>query len=167
MADVYLISDLHLGHKWMAHHRGFQDEFYMNEHIIEKWNKVVGKRDIVYVLGDLTMNSDKYYYELDRLKGKKRVVMGNHDNYKDVHKLLEYVEYVGGAIKYKGNILTHIPIVDEEAKMFRYNIHGHVHEHTLDSQLHINVSAEAIGYTPRSLPYLIEQHQVKYGIRAR
>ena len=34
---------LHLGHKWMAQHRGFTDEFYHDEKLIETWNSVVHK----------------------------------------------------------------------------------------------------------------------------
>ena len=153
--NVFFISDLHLGHKWMAHHRGFQDEFYHDEHIIEKWNKVVGKRDMVYILGDITMNTSKYYHQLGRLKGKKRVVLGNHDNIKDVNELLKYVEYVGGAIEYKGCILTHIPIHSSEIDRFRRNIHGHIHENVIEHPKYINVSAEAINYTPKKLDELI------------
>lgn len=153
--NVFFISDLHLGHKWMAQHRGFQDEFYQDEHIIEQWNKVVGKRDIVYILGDITMNTSKHYHQLDLLKGKKRVVLGNHDNIKDVNELLKYVEYVGGAVEYKGCMLTHIPIHDSEIDMCRRNIHGHIHENTINHPKYINVSAEVINYTPKRLDELI------------
>ena len=33
---VRFIGCLHLGHKWMAQHRGFQDEFYHDEYLIEQ-----------------------------------------------------------------------------------------------------------------------------------
>ena len=44
MSQVRFISDLHFGHKFMASHRKFHDEFYHDEHIIDSWNKVVHKR---------------------------------------------------------------------------------------------------------------------------
>lgn len=36
-----------------------------------------------------------------------------------------------------------------------YNIHGHVHEHTLADKRYINVSCEAIDYQPKSLSELL------------
>ena len=63
----------------MATHRGFQDEFYHDEHIIDQWNRVVNKRDTVYLLGDVTMEKQTNYDILDRLEGRINVVLGNHD----------------------------------------------------------------------------------------
>ena len=67
MCKVRFIADLHLGHVNMAKHRGFQDEFYHDEHIVDQWNSVVDKRDLTYILGDVTMESPKNYPILDRL----------------------------------------------------------------------------------------------------
>jgi calcineurin-like phosphoesterase family protein len=122
--QVYFIGCLHLGHKWMAQHRGFQDEFYHDEHLIDMWNRTVPKkRSIVYVLGDITMETDKHYYQLDRLNGIKRVVLGNHDLPKHTIELLKYVETVSGMIDYKGFVLTHCPIHPAEISFCRGNIH--------------------------------------------
>lgn len=177
MSRVLFISDFHFGHKWMAHHRGFQDEFYQDERIIDNWNNTVGKNDLVYILGDITMNTTKWYYQLDRLNGRKIVVLGNHDPIKGVRELLDYVETVGGNVEYKGYILSHAPvhpreIHDNEYKTkFLGNIHGHVHEYSLaDTDHYINVSAENIGYTPRTLDELLnkrndnkgDQYEIKF-----
>ena len=145
----------------MAKHRGFQDEFYHDEHIIEEWNKVVGKRDLVYILGDITMESAAYYPLLDRLKGRKKVILGNHDNASDIPELLQYVETVSGPTKYKGYILTHIPIAVEELHFWRGNIYGHVHEntHVPLNDKRFNVSAEMINYKPILFDELIEKKQ--------
>lgn len=164
MSKVLFISDFHFGHTWMAHHRGFQDEFYHDEHIIDCWNKVVGKKDLVYILGDITMNTDKYYFQLDRLTGRKIVVLGNHDNPKDVRELLKYVDTVGGVVEYKGYLLSHAPVHTREIHeneykvQFKGNIHGHVHEYSLkDTENYFNVSAEAINYTPKTLEELLNK----------
>ena len=140
----------------MAQHRGFQDEFYHDEYIVEEWNKVVGKRDLVYILGDITMESVASYPILDRLNGRKKVILGNHDMAKDIPELLTYVETVSGPTKYKGWILTHIPIAIEELHFWRGNIYGHVHEntHVPSNDKRINVSAEMIGYKPKTLDEL-------------
>jgi len=168
MCNVYLIGCLHLGHKWMAQHRGFQDEFYHDEYLIEQWNKTVNKKDLVYILGDITMETSKYYYQLDRLNGRKIVVLGNHDLPRDTRELLKYVETVAGCIDYKGCVLTHVPIHPSEIGFCRYNFHAHIHENELvncivpsrykdeDSILHstlnkyVNVDAKLLNFKPLS-----------------
>jgi calcineurin-like phosphoesterase family protein len=160
MSTVRLISDPHFGDTNMAHHRGFQDEYYQDEYIIEQWNRIVkNKRDLTFILGDITMEKSFWYYQLDRLNGRKIVVGGNHDNYKHTAELLKYVESVAGIIQYKGFLLTHCPIHTHELyDRFRGNIHGHVHENTLQDPRYYNVSAEAIGYRPKTIDELINMY---------
>lgn len=160
MCTVRFISDLHFGHKSMAFkHRKFQDEYYHDEHIIDQWNRTIkSKKDLTYILGDITMESPWYYYQLDRLIGRKIVVLGNHDRIQDVQELLKYVEKVGGAIDYKGFLLTHVPVHESELEFCRGNIHGHIHEKLLDNPKYLNVSCEAIDYRPLTLDELL----VKY-----
>ena len=154
MAKVFFISDLHFGHESMAVKRGFKDAQEHDKYIIEKWNEVVSKRDVVYILGDITMEKKRDYYKLDMLNGIKHVVLGNHDRRQDVPELLKYVQSVAGTIKYKGYILTHIPIHESEIDRFRSNVHGHIHENEINHPKYINVSCEAADYTPRTLEEL-------------
>lgn len=141
-----MIGCLHLGHKWMASHRGFQDEFYHDEHLIDSWNSVVGKKDLTFILGDITMENSFYYYQLDRLNGRKIVVLGNHDLHKHTRELLNYVESVAGMVDYKGFCLTHAPIHPNELPRYRGNIHAHIHENVL-----IEVMAESSWKDPGSV----------------
>lgn len=148
MGNVFAISDLHFSHKNMAIKRGFNNEIEHNDYIIEKWNSVVHKKDTVWVLGDITMEKSTPYILLDRLNGYKKIVLGNHDKPQHIPELLKYVNSVCGMIKYKNFILTHCPIHDTEIGRFKKNIHGHVHENSLDDERYINVSCEAVNYTP-------------------
>ena len=138
MSNVRFIGCLHLGHKWMSNHRGFQDEFYHTEKIVDTWNSVVNKRDLTFILGDVTMETDKWYYELDRLNGRKIVVLGNHDLPNHIRELLKHVESVAGMVDYKGFCLTHAPIHPNELPRYKGNIHAHIHENKL-----IEVMAES------------------------
>jgi len=138
MSVVRFIGCLHFGHKWMAQYRGFQDEFYHDEHIVDTWNSIVHKKDLTYILGDVTMESHKFYHKLDLLKGRKIVVLGNHDLAKRVRQLLTHVDSVAGMIDYKGFCLTHAPIHPNELPRYRGNIHAHIHENKL-----IEVMAES------------------------
>jgi calcineurin-like phosphoesterase family protein len=156
MSIVRFIADLHFGHGNMAIKRGFTTVEEHDEHIITKWNSVVNKRDITYILGDITMEKSTPYHLLDRLNGTKKVILGNHDKPSHVPELLKYVNSVGGMVQYKGYILTHCPIHPSQLE-FRYskNIHGHVHSNSLDDGRYINVSAEVVNYVPKTIDELI------------
>ena len=166
MATVRFIADLHLGHTNMALKRGFTTVEEHDEYIIEKFNSVVSKRDVTYILGDVTMEKSAPYHLLDRLNGMKHVVLGNHDRRQDVKKLLEHVESVAGMIQYKGIMLTHCPIHPMELDYrFSRNIHGHIHDKQvmLDAPMapmeipderYICVSCERVDYTPKTLEEL-------------
>ena len=39
----------------MALRRGFKNEFEMDDYIVEQWNSVVKKKDVTWILGDITM----------------------------------------------------------------------------------------------------------------
>jgi len=174
MSKVRFIADLHLGHTNMALKRGFATVEEHDEYIISQWNKKVNKRDVTWILGDVTMESSKSYPLLNRLNGMKKVVLGNHDMMKDVPALLQYVQGVSGMVSYKGIWLSHCPVHERELE-FRVprNIHGHIHENLImkpryeyglfgdqyyvedvpDDRYHC-VSCEHIDYTPVSLEEL-------------
>ncbi|MBV1929576.1 MAG: hypothetical protein KUG81_08720 [Gammaproteobacteria bacterium] len=171
MAQVRFIADLHFHHENCAKWRGFKSVEEMNELIVTNWNKVVHKKDVTYILGDIT-NEKANYDILDRLNGVKHVVLGNHDDRRHVRKLLDHVNTVAGAIKYKKvHIITHIPVHSSQMNnRYKFNIHGHVHEKSIkaltwdyelkeDKEIlhpnYINVSVENIDYTPRTLKELL------------
>lgn len=153
MGKVFLISDLHFSHKNMAIKRGFKDETEHDNFIIKQWNKVVSKKDTVWILGDITMEKSSPYFLLDKLNGYKKVVLGNHDQPQHVPELLKHVNSVCGMLKYKGFILSHCPIHESEIGRFTKNIHGHVHENSLADDRYINVSCEAVNFSPVPLSY--------------
>tara|TARA_R110000737_G_scaffold346575_1_gene376534 strand:- start:88 stop:603 length:516 start_codon:yes stop_codon:yes gene_type:complete len=170
MGKIFIISDLHFGHTNMALKRGFVSAEEHDNYIIEKWNAVVTKKDTVWILGDITMEKAKYEI-LDRLKGLKNVVLGNHDLPQHVPKMLEHVNKVCSSFTKKNIIFTHIPIHLQEICRFRKNVHGHLHENRVmkviqsDFEMrgteevkddrYVNVSCECVYYTPIELNTLI------------
>jgi calcineurin-like phosphoesterase family protein len=161
MSVVRFIADLHLSHANMAKRRGFSTIEEHDEHIIAKWNSVVNKRDVTYILGDVTMEKSSPYPLLDRLNGIKHIVLGNHDRRQDTKKLFDYAESVAGMIQYKGIMLTHAPIHPMELEYrFNKNIHGHIHDKVVMKMLdgweipderYFCVSCEQVDYLPKSL----------------
>jgi len=149
MARIFIISDLHLSHKNEAIRRGFKTVEAHDNYIISSWNSVVNKKDIVWILGDITMEKSSPYYLLDKLNGTKKVVLGNHDKPQHVTELLKYVTQVGGVVMYKGLLLTHFPIHESELKRCHKNIHGHLHKRILENKKYANVSCEIVNYIPQ------------------
>ena len=177
MSQVKFIGCLHLGHNSVAKWRGFEDPTQHDEHLIKNWNKVVHKKDTVYVLGDITMEKSDDYYKLDILNGRKIAVLGNHDLWQDVPELLNYVEGVAGMIDYKGFALTHAPIHVSEIGQYRGNIHAHIHHNNKLADFDVNlkyddiegnsvintkgkyfcVDAKLIDYRPKTIEELLNQ----------
>lgn len=78
MSNVYLISDLHLGHKNIANHRKCVSSEEENYWILrDNWHKVVTKRDTVYMLGDVCFTEDRLR-DLSLWAGRKILIAGNH-----------------------------------------------------------------------------------------
>lgn len=127
MGNVRFIGCLHLGHDNIAKYRGFNSAKEHDSVLIENWNSVVHKKDIVYILGDVAYDTDKHYSLLDKLKGRKIVVLGNHDLPKHIPSLLKHVESVAGMIHYKKYWLTHAPVHPQELAFANGNIHAHIH----------------------------------------
>lgn len=128
---IFIIADTHLNHKNIIQYcnRPFSSVEEMNETIIENWNKVVGKQDIVYVLGDFALcGKDKIIEVGNRLNGRKRLVLGNHDgaSLETYHEAgFEYI-YNHSIILDEFYILSHYPQFIVPNGLYA-NIFGHIH----------------------------------------
>lgn len=166
MSTVRFIADLHLGHLNMAKRRGFSSAEEQDEYLVKKWNSVVVKRDLTYVLGDVSMESTKPYPVLSRLNGRKIVVGGNHDKPAHTKELLKHVDSIVGMVQYKGIFLTHCPVHPREMEFrIKHNIHGHIHENFIEYDVRLLgikifsrvdrryhcVSCEHVDFTPKTL----------------
>jgi len=165
---IYVISDTHFGHENVLRFKdddgayirsGFSGIRDHDEHIIEKWNDVVREHDIVYHLGDVYFASEGYAKSiLNRLNGRKRLIVGNHDKVKSkvLYDSFQKISMWRMFPKLKV-VLTHVPIfIDGKAKYTR-NIHGHIHQKESPTAKHINASCEAINYTPIDIEELLNE----------
>ncbi len=150
---VHFTSDLHLGHRKAAEHRGFTGPQATAEHdviIARNWNAVVRPDDAVWVLGDLAASSPAYALEiLGNLPGTKHLVLGNHDQphpmHRDAHlrlgKYLDVFASVSTAARRRVEgtevLLSHFPYHRDRGEVRhtqwrlrdegRWLLHGHTH----------------------------------------
>lgn len=123
--------------------------------MLDNWNRVVTDSDIVYHLGDVYFG--KGHGILNALKGKKRLLLGNHDDGKDehLHKVFQKIE-LWRLFKEWNCLLTHVPIHESGIRKVEYNVHGHIHQQKSPTGKHINVSVEVMNYTPIPLEVLMK-----------
>lgn len=126
------ISDLHIGHGNVLKfdQRPFFTLDEMHETIIKNWNSVVNKNDDVYILGDFAWKNDIGLEVLKQLKGKKYLILGNHDRLNaDMEKQFVWVKEME-TIKDGDNhvVLCHYPIAHWRNADYGYiHLYGHIH----------------------------------------
>lgn len=130
MIETWFTSDTHFGHKNILEYekeaRPFETVEEMNETLIDNWNKTVRPKDIIYHLGDFAFGRVNIGIA-DRLNGRKRIIMGNHDCY-DHRLYMVHFERMFGCIFWKRCILTHIPVHPANLGSRAFlNVHGHLH----------------------------------------
>lgn len=78
---IYYIADTHFGHENIIEmcNRPFSNVDEMNNVMIERWNKKIKGNDTVYVIGDMFFRCSDPESIMKQLKGKKRLLNGNHD----------------------------------------------------------------------------------------
>lgn len=92
----YYIADLHFCHENLNTRmdcRGFESGEAMNEYMIAQWNSRVRKRDEVVILGDFCISKKGEVANaiLERLNGKKYLIIGNHDHLLRTNNLIHRV----------------------------------------------------------------------------
>ena len=126
----------------------------MTEKLIKNWNSVVGKNDIVYVVGDFALCGKQKIIEIgNRLNGRKRLILGNHDGasvatYREAG--FEFV-YNHSIVLDDFYIISHIPMEGISVNAPFANVFAHVHDDPTYKDYSCRsfcVSAERINYTP-------------------
>lgn len=155
MKNIFIISDTHFSHSNFLTFKDAKGELIrkfssveeMDEHMIENWNKTVNDGDLVYHLGDVFFNDG--YKHLYKLKGRKRLIVGNHDELKNERLMNAFEKVMMWRIFKEHNcVLTHVPIHNSNLYKVKFNLHGHIHEQTSPTEQHINCCVEWRNYTP-------------------
>ena len=163
MANIFFTADLHFGHKNILlfenrcrcdketlETRPFKDVSEMDNYIIQRWNSTVDKTDTVFIAGDLSFyDKEKTTNVVQRLKGTKILIKGNHDTksnqwYRDVG-----IKEVSGypIIVNEWFAIQHEPPTFYNEHCPYFYIYGHVHNCEMYQT-----------YTKRSCCVCVERH---------
>jgi calcineurin-like phosphoesterase family protein len=157
MNNVFFISDLHFGHFNVIEYsnRPFITAIEMDKALIKNWNKTIKSTDKIFVLGDFSFyNKEKTKTIVEKLNGKKVLIMGNHDRAHSVSwwKEVGFQDVYEFPLIYKEIfILSHVPfhIIDNNIHGL-VNIHGHLHDNKgiYNEAFYYNASVEVNNYKP-------------------
>lgn len=175
----FYISDLHFGHENMLKFdkRPFSSLNEMKTALTANWNGAVGKSDEVYILGDAFWNNDEAAEVLSCLKGKKYLILGNHDRINSLMK--QHYEWIKEYAEIKDNgrhiVLCHYPIAHWHNADYGYiHLFGHIHNSGRDTRpfndyiaqmkqrgvpyecYNVGCMMPYMGYTPRTLDEIIK-----------
>ncbi len=164
---IFFTSDTHFGHsniiKYCA--RPFKDVVEMNNTMIDNWNKVVGKHDTVYHLGDFCFGREDYEFDLyfKKLNGDIIFIEGNHDKlakrnrhkFFNYHKLHEIIHGDAG----QPIVLCHYAMrVWNKSHRGSWHLYGHSHGTLTDdpTSLSFDVGVDCHNFTPISFEQVAE-----------
>lgn len=171
---IYYTADLHLGHENVIRHccRPFAAVEEMDAALIRNWNSRVHKNDTIYIVGDLFFrNRRSAEGYLEELKGRKHLVLGNHDIswYKKASAAhwADYFDSVQPMVTIRdGNALVtlcHYPMMTWQGSGHGgFMVFGHIHNNTnaafwpliRGSPLLLNAGVDINEYRPVTLSEL-------------
>jgi calcineurin-like phosphoesterase family protein len=176
--NIWFTSDTHYFHHNIIKYsnRPFNNIEEMRDVLVEKWNSVVQKDDIVFHLGDVAMGGKKRASELRdilfSLNGTINLIKGNHDNYvldspcrERFNWIKDYFELSYG---HKKIILQHFPLLtwnnagktDDKNQPASFHLHGHSHsgiDHINATTTRMDVGVDSQNYEPRSIESIIDE----------
>lgn len=154
LGGVYLVSDTH----FKDSDRKYMGYFISEENQWDIINKTCHRFDTLIHLGDV---GDLSY--IKRLKCRKVLIMGNHDQ--SIEKMKEVFDevYSGPLWISQKLVLSHEPLITqtwETAQTIAFNIHGHDHS-GIKRDFHLNLAQNVYGYMPLNLNKFIKSGELK------
>lgn len=172
MKNIWFTSDTHFQHKNIINFTGldgqtpirlhdnrkFDSVEEMDELMIQNWNRDIKPQDKVYHLGDVGFGNENTLVNiLKRLNGHKRLIVGNHDNI--VPKLINCFEktMLWRIFTEHGFMATHVPVRQDQltGRGVHFNVHGHIHEKSMEEPYYMCVCVEHWDYCPVHLDQIL------------
>lgn len=161
---IFFTSDLHLLHPKIVK---IQDRpTTIEEHdewLINRINSKVGKKDELYILGDVSM-APRIPTEslIDKMNGKKHLILGNHDNNIKTSNRFESISQIKDFI-FKGKERIHIVLCHYPMRAWNrshygsYHLYGHVHGSLKPGIQSFDIGVDSNNYYPLSLREVLEK----------
>ena len=156
----FYISDNHFAHRNIISYcnRPFETVHEMDKFMIDKWNSVVDKDDLVIHGGDFALSSRDYYTHLwfKVLNGEKILVKGNHDGSTRWLEMIGVKVYPNYRCSEDNTFVIHDPSSIEIQAIERYDmtlLYGHIHDKVLNNPPlnSFNICVEHMDYTPKTI----------------
>ncbi len=171
VADCFIVSDHHIAHARIAEYAGRPAD---HEQLMkDRWLASIAPEDLVLHLGDIAMGPRAKLEEAARwFTGRILMIQGNHDRrgkafYAGIG--LNIIKpftatYRGIPVRF-----THEPAGEWlQAQPWRaLNVHGHIHEKTMDDRRCVNVCVEQTDYAPVRLHALLDARLAELGWTTR
>ena len=157
---TWIISDTHFYHDKLVEKGGRDAAF--EARIVHNWQRKVAEEDLVIHLGDVSWANDLV---VNRLRGRKILVRGNHDKKSDAYYMQHGFDFSchSFTMNYGGwrILFSHKPI---ENHGYDLNIHGHLHNvrERVEGKYYL-VCLEENGYDVESLSGLIPKLRKERG----
>lgn len=134
---IYFLLIRTFGHKKVIEmcSRPYRSLEEMNQDLIDRWNGKLHGNDTVYIVGDMFLHCDEPELILRQLRGRKKLIFGNHDGSwikkVDVSKYFESIDTMLETTDGKrGLTLCHYPLLSWKHARRSFMIHGHIHNDT-------------------------------------
>lgn len=159
MPNTFFASDHHFGHanilKFETYEgkplRQFSSVEEMDEHMIAQHNSVVKPSDTCWFQGDVVINR-RFLSHVSRLNGRKRLILGNHDIFKNKDYYNAGFEDLHSFKKFDGFVCTHIPVHSDSLGRWGINVHGHLHSNRVRLPRGVDAKTGEIKYSDKIDP---------------
>lgn len=145
--------------------RPFSSIAQMHSTMIDCHNALVKPEDHWWNLGDVTMlrggkqQQELMISEVVKFNGHKRLVLGNHDQLPMTAYTAAGFDKIKGSHRIDNLLFSHFPLHPSTIAKGCVNVHGHIHTNPAPAGPYINISVEAINYSPVSLEWLQDTAQ--------
>lgn len=174
----FFTADTHLGHANIIKYcnRPFRSVEEMDEAIIQNWNKVVRRNDIIFHLGDFCFgNYERLLYYLRRLNGLIYLISGDHDQISSEHRDCfavyydNYAKFTVNGMSYDPKRTLPLTLCHYSMRTWAkshygsYHLYGHSHGRLpeIRDSLSFDVGVDSHDFVPWSAEDVIEKMRKK------
>lgn len=163
---IWFTADLHFSHPKIIDI--YNRPTTVEEHdkwLLNRLNSKVGKNDILYILGDVSMVSREQTDKiLDKINGNKILILGNHDNniknstrFGEITQIKNF-NFTSPSYNNIHIVLCHYPIASWNRKVHGAgHLYGHTHGRFKNTGLSFDIGVDCNNYYPLNLEEVINK----------